>query len=128
LQDFHGGLSLSPAGDKAAYFISDDTLEVREIAHPNLVVRAHAPFGSIEWTPEESRLLIKQGLEHEDGQLFWVTLPAATTEEADAPIAAPPPQPAFGGVKARAFALTPDGHTVAVILPGSRHVQLFELK
>jgi hypothetical protein len=128
LQDFHGGLSLSPAGDKAAYFISDDTLEVREIAHPNLVVRVHAPFGSIEWTPEESRLLIKQGLEHEDGQLFWVTLPAATTEEADAPIAAPPPQPAFGGVKARAFALTPDGHTVAVILPGSRHVQLFELK
>jgi dipeptidyl aminopeptidase/acylaminoacyl peptidase len=127
LDNFHGGLSFSPSGDKAAYFTGSDVLEVREIAHPNLVARAHALFGSIAWAPDESRLLIKEGLEREDGQLFWVTLPA-TSAEADAPISAAPAQPELGGKLVREFALSPDGHTLAIVLPGSRHVQLLDLK
>jgi hypothetical protein len=127
LENFHGGLSFSPSSDKAAYFTGSDILEVREIAHPNLVARAHAPFGSIAWSPDESRLLIKEGLEREEGQLFWVTLPA-TSAAPDAPAAAAPAQPELGGKLVRDFAISPDGHTLAVILPGSRHVQIFNLK
>jgi hypothetical protein len=127
LQNFHGGLTFSPSGTKAAYFIANDALEVREIAHPNLVARAHAPFGSIAWTPDESRLLVKSGLEREDGQLFWVALPRVSAE-LDAPFPAAPANPELGGIKVREFALSPDGHTVAIILPGSRHAELFELK
>ncbi|HUK30995.1 MAG TPA: hypothetical protein VLV89_07770, partial [Candidatus Acidoferrum sp.] len=127
LENFHGGLSFSPAGDKAAYFIASDALEVREIAHPNLVARAHVPFGTIAWAPDESRLLIKAGLDREDGQLFWITLPAASVAQ-DAPFPPAPGQPELGGIKVREFALSTDGRTVAVIIPGSRHVQLFEMK
>ncbi len=127
LDNFHGGLSFSPSGIKAAYFAGDDILEVREIVHPNLVARAHAPFGTIAWTPGESRLLVKQGLEREEGQLVWVTLPAASAAP-DAAVSATPPQPELGGKQVRDFALSPDGRTLAVILPGSRHLQLFELK
>ncbi|MFZ0821632.1 MAG: hypothetical protein WAM91_16325 [Candidatus Acidiferrales bacterium] len=127
LENFHGGLSFSPSGDKAAYFVGSDVLEVRDIAHPNLVARAHALFGPIVWAPDESRLLIKEGLEREDGQLFWVTLPA-TSAAADAPVAAAPAQPELGGKLVRDFALSPDGHTLAVILPGSRHVHIFDMK
>jgi hypothetical protein len=127
LENFHGGLTFSPSGTKAAYFIGNDALEVRDIAHPNLVSRAHAPFGSIAWSPDESRLLVKSGLEREDGQLFWIALPAASAAP-DAPFPAAPANPELGGIKVRDFALSSDGHTVAVILPGSRHVELFELK
>jgi dipeptidyl aminopeptidase/acylaminoacyl peptidase len=127
LENFHGGLSFSPSGDKAAYFVANDTLEVRDIAHPNLVSRAHALYGSIAWAPGESRVLIKEGLEREDGQLFWVALPAASAAP-DAHVAAPPGQPELGGKQVRDFALSPDGHTLAVILPGSHHMQIFTLK
>jgi hypothetical protein len=127
LENFHGGLSFSPSGNRAAYFIANDALEVRELAHPNLVARARAPFGSIAWAPDESRILIKAGIDREDGQLFWIALPAVSAEP-DTPFPPTPSQPELGGVKVREFALSADGHTVAVILPGSRHVQLFEMK
>ncbi len=127
LGDFHGGLSFSPAGDKAAYFVDNETLEVREVVHPDIVVRAHAPYGSIAWAPDESRLLIKQGLDREEGQLFWIALPDASAAP-DAPVPAQLLKPELDGLKVREFALSPDGHTVAVILPGSRHAELFYLK
>jgi hypothetical protein len=127
LESFHGGLSFSPSGEKAAYFVGTDILEVREIAHPNLVARAHAPYGSIAWAGDESRVLIKEGLEREDGQLFWIALPAVSGAP-DATIAAAPTQPELGGKQVRDFAISPDGHILAVILPGSHHIQLFDLK
>jgi hypothetical protein len=127
LEDFHGGLSFSPSGDKAAYFTGNDILEVRDIAHPSIVARAHSPFGSIAWAPDESRLLVKEGLEREEGQLFWIILPAASGAP-DTPIAAAPTQPELDGKLVRDFAISPDGHTLAVILPGSRHVQLLNVK
>jgi hypothetical protein len=131
LENFHGGLSFSPSGNKAAYFTGNDTIEVREIAHPNLTARAHAPYGSIAWAQDESRVLIKEGLEREEGQLFWVALPAvsaAPKPEIAPPVAAPPAQPELGGKQVRDFALSPDGHTLAVTLPGSHHLQIFDLK
>ena len=127
LENFHGGLSFSPSGEKAAYFVGTDTLEVRELSHPNMIARAHAPYGSVAWAPDDSRVLIKEGLEREDGQLFWITLPAASATP-DATIAAAPTQPELGGKQVRDFAISPDGHTLAVILPGQHHIQLFDLK
>lgn len=127
LENFQGGLSFSPSGDKAAYFVANDALEIRDIAHPDMVERVHAPYGSIAWAADESRVLIKEGLEREDGQLLWVALPAASAAP-DAAAAAPPGQPELGGKQVREFALSPSGHALAVILPGSRHIQIFDLK
>jgi hypothetical protein len=127
LESFHGGLSFSPSGEKAAYFVGADTVEVRDLARPNLVARAHAPYGSIAWAPGESRVLVKEGLEREDGQLFWIVLPAPSAT-ADVTIAAAPTQAELGGKQVRDFAISPDGHTLAVILPSSHHIQLFDLK
>ncbi len=127
LGSYVGGLAFSPSGKLAAYFISMDTLEVRDVAHPDLVSRVHAPYGSIAWGPGETRVMIKQGFEKEEGDLVWVPLPAATTAEDSEPTQ-PAIQHLLNSLPFRDFALAPDGHSVAVILPGNRNLQVFDLQ
>jgi hypothetical protein len=71
--------------------------------------------------------MIKQGFEKEEGDLVWVPLPAASSDEE-----AKPSQPAIqhllNSLSIKDFALAPDGRSVAVILPGTRNLQVFELQ
>jgi hypothetical protein len=127
LDAYVGGLSFSPSGKYAAYFISIDTLEVRDVAHPSLVSRIRAPYGTIAWGPGETRVMIKPGLEKEDGDLVWVPLPSLSADS-DAKPATPTIQPLLNSLSCRDFALSPDGHSVAVILPGNRNLQIFDLQ
>jgi hypothetical protein len=127
LEAYVGGLSLSPSGKLAAYFVSMDTLEVRDVAHPDQVSRVHAPYGTIGWGPGETRLMIKPGLEKEEGDLIWVPLPAVSADSGAKP-AEPAIQHLLNSLTVRDFALAPDGHSVAVILHDTRNLQIFDLQ
>jgi dipeptidyl aminopeptidase/acylaminoacyl peptidase len=130
LNSYIGGLSLSASASKVAFFRDINTLEVREMADPVLVARVHVAYGSINWAPDEKSVLVKRGLERQEGDLVWVQLPtpAADPESGPAdPVTPPTPTPILNGETFRDFALAPDGHSVAVILLGKHTLQIFDL-
>jgi dipeptidyl aminopeptidase/acylaminoacyl peptidase len=135
LDAYIGGLSISPSGSKFAYFTDTNTLEVRDIAHPEQPIRVPAEYGTVAWAPDESRLLLKTGIEREEGNLMWVSLsgPPKSTELTSADhapgsnlMASTPAL--FAGQSFRDFALSPDGHSLAVILFDKRTLQVYDLK
>lgn len=113
LDGFAGHLTVSPSATKIAYFRDGDTLEVREVAQPDRATKIPLAFGRYEWMPDERRLLIKRGPARESGDLFWVTL-------SDGKV-----QPALQGLIYHDFAVSPDGHWVAVTEPGKRRLLVF---
>lgn len=130
LDSYIGGLSFSPSGTKVALFRDINTLEIRDMTDPTLVARVHVDYGAINWAPDEKSILVKRGLERQEGDLVWVQLPtlAADPESGPAAPATPPaPIPILNGQKFRDFALAPDGHSVAVILLGKHNLQIFDL-
>jgi len=130
LDSYVGGLSFSPSGTKVAFFRDINTLEVRELADPALVARVHVAYGAINWAPGEKSVLVKRGLDRQEGDLVWAQLPApAADPEGGAAeiVTSPAPTPILNGQMFRDFALAPDGHSVAVILLGKRTLQIFDL-
>jgi hypothetical protein len=130
LESYIGGISFSPSASKVAFFRDINTLEVREIADPALVARIHVAYGTINWAPDEKRVLVKRGLDRQEGDLVWVQLPApaADPETGRADPATPAgATPILNGQLFRDFALAPDGHSVAVILLAKHNLQIFDL-
>lgn len=135
LDAYIGGLSFSPTGNKVGYFTDTNTLEVRDVAHPDQAIRVPAEYGTIFWAPDESRVLVKSGVEREEGDLMWVSLsgPPKTTELDPAEHKPRSNLMTFGpglfaGQTFRDMALSPDGHSLAVILPDKRTLQVYDLK
>jgi dipeptidyl aminopeptidase/acylaminoacyl peptidase len=131
LDGYFGSLSFSPSGDKVAYFRDSNTVEVRKIEDPLQIARVHVAYGVIAWSPDESRLLIKRGLDRQEGDLVWVPLPgflAAGSDGAGAPPPEPTQAPLLGGRTIRDFALAPDGHSVAVLTFPKRTLEVFDLQ
>jgi dipeptidyl aminopeptidase/acylaminoacyl peptidase len=130
LESYIGGLSFSPSGTKVAFFTDINTLEIRDMTDPTLVARAHVEYGALNWAPDEKSVLVKRGLDRQEGDLVWVQLPAlAADSESGAAVPATPPAltPILNGQKFRDFALAPDGHSVAVILLGKHNLQIYDL-
>jgi hypothetical protein len=129
LDGYEGGITVSPSGKKVAYFIDKEVLEVREIAEPNKFVRLRTGFGTFQWAPDETRILLKRAPEKKSGDLVWIDVPALVTHAAKdevAPITQPALIPIFHGLTFRDAAITPDGK-LAVIAPGKRNLLLFPL-
>jgi dipeptidyl aminopeptidase/acylaminoacyl peptidase len=130
LDSYVGGLSFSPSAAKVAYFRDINTLEIRDMTDPALVARVHVAYGTINWAPDEKSVLVKRGLDRQEGDLVWVQLPtpAADPESGPAETITPPTQtPILNGQTFRDFALAPDGHSVAVILLAKHNLQIFDL-
>jgi hypothetical protein len=130
LDSYVGGLSFSPSAAKVAYFRDINTLEIREMADPALVARVHVAYGTINWAPDEKTVLVKRGLDRQEGDLVWVSLPAPAADPESGPseaITPPAPKPILNGQTFRDFALAPDGHSVAVILLAKHTLQIFDL-
>jgi len=130
LDSYIGGLSFSPSASKVAFFRDINTLEIREMADPALVTRVHVAYGVINWAPDEKGVLVKRGLERQEGDLVWVQLPAPAADPESGPaepVTPPAPTPILNGQTFRDFALAPDGHSVAVILLGKHALQIFDL-
>jgi hypothetical protein len=116
LDGFIGHLSISPDGTRAAYFINGNTLEIREIAHPEQFTRIHLAYGKYQWTADGRRLLLKRGLADKAGELFWVNLPGGKFT------------PALAGLVYRDFALSPDGRWLAVTEPGMHYLKVYPVE
>jgi dipeptidyl aminopeptidase/acylaminoacyl peptidase len=129
LDAYEGGISVSPSGKKVAYFIDKEILELRDLASPNQVARLRIGLGVFHWSPDESRILLKRALEKKSGDLVWIDLPPLPPISAnhEIPIAQPTPMPILHGLTFRDFAISPDGRSIAVIIPGKRNLLVFPL-
>jgi dipeptidyl aminopeptidase/acylaminoacyl peptidase len=130
LDSYVGSLSFSPSGSKVAYFRDINILEVRDMTDPALVSRLRIAYGTINWAPNEKRILLKRGLDRQEGDLVWVTLPAPAADPQDGKsdsVAPTAPTPVLNGQTFRDFALAPDGHSVAVIQLGKHTLQIFDI-
>src|SRR5216684_7183806 len=129
LESYEGGLSVSPSGKKVAYFIDKEILEIRDLTSPNRVARLRIGLGVFRWSSDESRILLKRSLEKKSGDLVWIDLPplAPIPANHEIPISQPTPIPILHGLSFRDFAITPDGRSIAVIIPGKRSLLVFPL-
>jgi hypothetical protein len=129
LDAYEGGISVSPSGNKVAYFIDKEILELRDLASPNQVARLRIGLGVFRWSPDESRILLKRALEKKSGDLVWIALPplAPIPANHEIPIAQPTPIPILHGLTFRDFAISPDGRSIAVIITGKRNLLVFPL-
>jgi hypothetical protein len=129
LDGYEGGITVSPSGKKVAYFIDKEVLEVRDLVDLNKTVRLRVGFGTFQWSPDETRILLKRAPEKKSGDLVWIDIPALATHSAknqELPVTQPAFIPILHGLTFRDFAITPDGK-LAVIAPGKRNLLVFPL-
>jgi len=129
LDGYEGGISVSPLGKKVAYYIDREILEIRDINAPTHVARARVGFGVFQWSPDESRILLKRAIEKKSGDLVWIDLPPTVlvAKGQEIPVAQPTPIPILHGLSFREFAISPDGRLLAVVIPGKRNLLVFPL-
>ncbi|MGB6484153.1 MAG: hypothetical protein WBE86_11775 [Candidatus Acidiferrales bacterium] len=116
LPAYLGQLALSPSGNKVAYFVDGETLEIRSLDHPQTAVTVHCAYGTFAWGPDENRILLKRGSEKNANDLVWVSIPDGNLT------------PILHDLIFGSFALSPDGRTIAVAEPGSNHVEIYPLQ
>jgi dipeptidyl aminopeptidase/acylaminoacyl peptidase len=128
-ESYAGGLSISPSGDKVAYWVSNERLEVRDVGSPDRVTRVRVILGTLDWARDEKRILVKQGAAGKSGSLVWVSLPqlapvaAGTTTETHAVAL----QSILHDLEFRQFDISPDGTLLAVVEPGRRNLLVYSL-
>jgi Tol biopolymer transport system component len=129
LDGYEGGLSVSPSGKKVAYFIDKEVLEIRDLASLNPLARARIGLGVFQWSPDESRILLKRSIEKKSGDLVWIDLPplAAVPSGQTISVAQPQGLAILHGLSFREFAISPDGRFLAVVAPGKRNLLVFPL-
>jgi dipeptidyl aminopeptidase/acylaminoacyl peptidase len=139
LDGYTGELALAADGTKIAYFTNPQTLEIRDVNQPERYLRLAAGQGEIAWTPDGRRIVLKRGAAARDarsspsrrtGMLVWFTIPpleAQAAGEVPSPVEVAP-EALLSGRMFRDFAVSPDGSTIAVTEPGSRHLHVFPLK
>ena len=130
LDAFASGLSLSPSGNKIAYYVDKEVLEVRDLTDTSRFVRLRVGLGVFRWAPDESRILLKRSIEKKSGDLVWIAIPPLSphaSSEKDPPVTQPTPVSIFHGLTFREFAISPDGQYLAVIAIGRRNLTVFPL-
>jgi hypothetical protein len=130
LEGYEGGLTVSPSGKLAAYYVDKENVEVRDLTAPSRVTRLRLGPGALQWSPDETKLLLKRAPERKTAELCWIPLPQLATPGAGhaVPVAQPEFNAIFRGTGARDFAITPDGKYLAVVFPGKRNLDLFALQ
>jgi hypothetical protein len=112
---FAGYLSVSPSGNKIAYFRDGDTLEVHDLTSKQKPATVRVAIGEFGWSKDELSVLLKRGDPQQSGDLLWVGLYSGQFD------------PFFHSLEFHAFQLAPDGNTVAVTQPGRRALSLYPL-
>jgi len=129
LDGYETGLSVSPSGKHVAYFIDKEVLEIRDLENASRVARVRIGLGAVQWSGDESYLLIKRSPERKSGDLVWIPLPqlasVAATHADPIPVVQPDPITILHGLTFRDFAISPDGRMLGVIPPGKRNLLLF---
>jgi hypothetical protein len=128
LDTYEGGITVSPSAKKVAYFIDKEVLEVRDLVDLSKVARLRIGLGTFQWSPDETRILLKRAPEKKSGDLVWIEIPALarSIKDQEIPVTQPAFLPILHGLTFRDFAITPDGK-LAVIAPGKRNLLVFPL-
>jgi hypothetical protein len=131
LDGYETGLSVSPSGKRVAYFIDKEVLEIRDIQNPHRLARVRIGLGAVQWSADETYLMVKRSPERKSGELVWIPLPQLVnvpdTRTNEVSVVQPDPIPILHGLTFRDFALSPDGKMLAVVPPGKRNLLLFSL-
>jgi hypothetical protein len=132
LDGYEGGISVSPTAKMVAYYIDKEVLEVRDLTAPNRVARVRIGLGSFQWSPDETRILLKRAMEKKSGDLAWIDLPPLTAMPSgvanqNIPVSQPIPTPILHSLAFRDFAISPDGRFLALVAPGKRNLLVFPL-
>jgi hypothetical protein len=129
LQDFAGGMTVSPSGKKAAYYIDKEVLEIRDLSAPHRVARVRVGLGVYAWAPDERRILLKRAVEKKTGDLAWFQLPdlAEVADGKEIAVTQPGPQPILRGIGFREFSISPDGKWLGVISTGKHSLSVFPI-
>lgn len=127
LRAFGGGLSVSPSGTKAAYYLDNEVLEIRDLEEPHKIARMRVGLGVLQWSKDETRIYLKRTIEKKSAELVAFEVPAlvAYASNQQVPVSEPTPQPMLHGLTIREFALSPDGKFIGVVFPGKRNLQIF---
>jgi hypothetical protein len=129
LQDFAGGISISPSGKKVAYYVDKEVLEIRELSSTHRVARVRAGLGVFHWAPDEQRVLLKRAVEKKTGELVWIDIPEPSeiTDGKEIAVAQPAPRPILREIGFRDFAISEDGKLLGVIAVGKHSLSVFPL-
>jgi hypothetical protein len=129
LQDFAGGLSISPDGKRAAYYVDKEVLEIRDLTSLHHVARVRVGLGEFGWSADDRRILIKRAVEKKTGDLAWIDLPelAEIPDTKEIPVTVPTPQPILRGIGFREFSISPDGKLLGVISTGKHSLAVFPI-
>ena len=131
LDSYAGGLSLSPSGNKIAYYLDKEVLEIRDVTDPTRTTRLRIGLGTFHWAPDETRILLKRSVEKKSGDLVWIDIPPlvahSSADKDPPPVIQPAPVFIFHGLTFRDFAISPDGRFLALIAPGRRNLSIYPL-
>jgi len=121
------GLSISPTGTLAAYFLDNEVLEIRSLEDPNKVARIRVGLGVLKWSVDERKIYLKRTIEKKSADLVTFDVPGlvAFRKGQVVPVLEPEPRPMLHGLTIREYGLSPDGKYLAVVLPGKRNLQVF---
>jgi dipeptidyl aminopeptidase/acylaminoacyl peptidase len=127
LDGYFGGLSVSPSGTKAAYFLDREVLEIRDLQEPTKVARLRVGLGVVQWNAEETQIYVKRTVEKKSADLVSFRVPdlAAFRKGQVVPVLEPEPRQLLHGLAIREYGLSADGRYLAVVLPGKRNLQVF---
>jgi dipeptidyl aminopeptidase/acylaminoacyl peptidase len=127
LDGYFGGLSISPSGTKAAYFLDREVLEVRDLEKPGRVARMRVGLGVVQWNAEETQIYVKRTVEKKSADLVSFRVPglAEFRKGQVVPVLEPEPRQLLHGLAIREYGLSADGRYLAVVLPGKRNLQVF---
>jgi len=130
LDEFAGELSLSPSGTKAAYYLDKEVLEIRDLTAPNKLARMRVGLGVLQWSEDETKILLKRTVEKKSADLVWVALPElkAYANRTEIPIDEPTPNFLLHGLTIREYGISPDGKFLGVVLPGKRNLEIFSMR
>jgi dipeptidyl aminopeptidase/acylaminoacyl peptidase len=127
LDSYFGGLSISPSGTKAAYFLDREVLEIRDLEKPNRVARMRVGLGVVQWNAEETEIYVKRTVEKKSADLVSFRVPQLVGFQKNqvVPVLEPEPRQLLHGLAIREYELSADGRYLAVVLPGKRNLQVF---
>jgi dipeptidyl aminopeptidase/acylaminoacyl peptidase len=129
LQDFAGGLSISPSGKKVAYYVDKEVLEIRDLSSAHRVARVRAGLGVFHWAPDEQRVLLKRAVEKKTGELAWIDIPelSEVADGKEVAMSQPAPRPILREIGFRDFAISGDGKLLGVVAVGKHSLSVFPL-
>jgi hypothetical protein len=130
LEAFAGGLSLSPSGTKAAYYLDKEVLEIRDLTAPNKVARLRVGLGMLQWSEDETKIYLKRTVEKKSADLVSVNVPAlkAYGNRAEIPVDEPTPNYLLHGLTIREYGISVDGKYLGIVLPGKRNLEIYGMK